>query len=161
MRSKIPGAKFRGCGFYQIHSGRKLCRGEKDALTGTEEHSGVTVSNSFPSQFFKVAVLVNGLTVFVGLRSLNWDRPLANRAQQRWRLRPESARPKKRKSEWHTSTPPRRANRTSGVPGNGPADRRGPSIQFSKAQPFDPELGESPFIKVTKSECGKYFSGCW
>jgi hypothetical protein len=52
----------------------------KDALTETEERSCVTVSNAFPSQFFKVAVLMNGLTVFVGLRSLNCDRPLANRA---------------------------------------------------------------------------------
>jgi hypothetical protein len=57
-----------------------LCRVEKEAWIGIEEFSGVTVSNSFPSQFFKVAVLMHGLAVFVGVGSLNWDGLFANRA---------------------------------------------------------------------------------
>ena len=82
-----------------------LCRVEKKALSSINGLSGVTVSNSFPSQFFKVAVLVNGLAVFVGVGGLNGDGLFANRAQQRWRLRVENAGQKRRKSEWHTSRP--------------------------------------------------------
>ena len=82
-----------------------MCRVEKDAWTGVEELSRIAVSNPFPSQFFQVAVLVNGLALFVGPRSLNWDGLVANRAQQRWRLRPENARQKRRESEWHRSRP--------------------------------------------------------
>lgn len=130
--------KFHSYGFYQIHSGRMLYRVENDALTGIEELSRVTVSNSFPSQFFQVAVLVNGLTLFVGLRSLNWDGLVANRAQQRWRLRPENARQKRRESEWHRSRP------------------HGDGSNFTRST-FKFRLINFNFMK---SECGKYFSEC-
>ena len=127
--------KFHGCGFDQIHSGR-MCRVEKNAWTGIEGLSRVTVSNPFPSQFFQVAVLVNGLTVFVGLRSLNGNGLVANRAQQRWRLRPENARQKRRESEWHRSRP------------------HGDASNFTRS------TSQFRRISFMKSGCGKCFSEC-
>jgi hypothetical protein len=59
---------------------KEVASRSQDALRKAEERSCVTVSNALPSQFFKVAMLVNGLTVFVGLRSLDCDRLPANRA---------------------------------------------------------------------------------